>query len=76
MVLLDDANFSKPQAFHEKAVTRSGGVAAIISLTVFFYIYYLLYTEILYDYILISYSMFLIGFLDDLKINIKTIEND
>ena len=72
--LLLDANFSKPQAFHEKAVTRSGGVAAIISLTVFFYIYYLLYTEILYSYILISYSMFLIGFLDDLKININPLK--
>ena len=38
MVYLLDANFSKPQAFHEKAVTRSGGVAAIISLTVFLYL--------------------------------------
>ncbi len=72
--LLLDANFTKPQAFHEKAVTRSGGVAAVISLTVFFYIYYLLYTEILYGYILISYLMFLIGFLDDLKININPLK--
>ena len=63
--------FLKPQAFHEFPVTRSGGIAAIISLSIFFIIYYLLYSKILYDYIFISYSMFLIGFLDDLRINIK-----
>ena len=40
-------------------------------LSIFFVIYYLLYSKILYDYIFISYSMFLVGFLDDLKINIK-----
>ena len=66
-----DEDFLKPQAFHDYPVTRSGGIAAIISLSVFFIIYYLLYSKILYDYIFVSYSMFLIGFLDDLKINIK-----
>ena len=66
-----DKDFSKPQAFHDIPVTRSGGIAAIISLSIFFYIYYLLYSEILYNYILISYSVFIVGFLDDLKINIK-----
>ena len=66
-----DKDFSKPQAFHDLAVTRSGGVAVIISLSIFFEIYYLLYSKILYDYIFISYSAFLVGFLDDLRINIK-----
>ena len=33
--LLDD-NYSKPQAFHDTPVTRSGGIAAIISLNIFF----------------------------------------
>tara|TARA_Y100001958_G_C21156583_1_gene491476 strand:- start:12 stop:1073 length:1062 start_codon:yes stop_codon:yes gene_type:complete len=69
--VLLDIDFEKPQAFHEQAVTRSGGIAAIISISIFFGIYYLLYSKILYDYIFISYSMFLIGFIDDLKINIK-----
>ena len=68
---LFDKDFLKPQAFHDFPVTRSGGVGSIISLSIFFIIYYLLYSKILYDYIFISYSMFLIGFLDDLKINIK-----
>ena len=66
-----DKDFSKPQAFHDTPVTRSGGIATIISLSIFFYFYYLLYAEILYEYILISYSAFIIGFLDDLRINIK-----
>ena len=30
-----------------------------------------MYSKILYDYIFISYSVFLVGFLDDLRINIK-----
>ena len=66
-----DKDFLKPQAFHDIPVSRSGGIAAIISLSIFFYIYYLLYAEILYNYIFVSYSVFLVGFLDDLRINIK-----
>ncbi|MFL2876025.1 MAG: MraY family glycosyltransferase [Candidatus Pelagibacter sp.] len=66
-----DKDFLKPQAFHDLPVTRSGGIAAIISLSIFFLIYYLLYSEVLYDYIFVSYSVFLIGFLDDLRINVK-----
>ena len=38
-----DKDFLKPQAFHDTPVTRSGGIATIISLSIFFYIYYLLY---------------------------------
>ena len=69
-----DKDFLKPQAFHDTAVTRSGGIATIISISIFFVIYYLLYAKVLYDYIFISYSMFLIGFLDDLKINFRPIK--
>ena len=66
-----DFDFIKPQAFHKYPVTRSGGLGAIICLSIFFGFYYLLYSKILYTYIFISFSMFFIGFLDDLKINIK-----
>ena len=69
--VLLDKDFKKPQAFHDFAITRSGGLAAIISLSVFFIIYYLIYSKILYEYIFISYSMFFVGLLDDLKFNIK-----
>lgn len=66
-----DKDFLKPQAFHDTPVTRSGGIAAIISLSIFFYIYFLLYSEVLYNYIFVSFSVFIVGFLDDLRINIK-----
>ena len=66
-----DKDFLKPQAFHDIPVTRSGGIGVIISLSIFFYIYYLLYSEVLYNYIFVSFSVFIIGFLDDLKIKIK-----
>ena len=45
-----DKDFSKPQAFHRNAVSRSGGVAGIISLNIFFLIYFLLYSNILNEY--------------------------
>ena len=48
-----DKDFSKPQAFHLHAISRSGGVAGIISLNIFFVIYFLLYSKILYEYLLI-----------------------
>ena len=69
--VLLDKDFLKPQAFHETPTTRSGGLAVIISLSIFFYIYHLLYSEVLYNYIFVSFSVFSIGFLDDLRINIK-----
>ena len=69
-VLLDN-DLNKPQAFHNFPIVRSGGLGTIISLCIFFYFYYLLYSEILYEYIFISFAMFIVGFLDDLKIRIQ-----
>ena len=66
--ILLDKNFTKPQAFHRFAISRCGGIATIFSLNIFFLIYYLLYSTILFEYIFISNLMFLIGFLDDFKI--------
>ena len=62
-----DQDFSKPQAFHKESVARSGGLAAIISLIIFFALYYFLFNKILFDYIFISIAIFLIGFIEDLK---------
>ncbi len=70
---LIDNDFEKPQAFHSEPISRSGGLASIISLYIFFYFYYLLYSEILINYILIATSIFLIGSLDDFKIKIKPV---
>ena len=36
-----DNDFLKPQAFHDEPISRSGGIASIISLILFFIIYYL-----------------------------------
>ena len=68
--ILLDQDFSKPQAFHLLPVTRSGGLAVIISFNIFFIIFNLMYSKILFEYFLICNSMFFIGFLDDLKIKI------
>ena len=69
--ILLDQDFLKPQAFHKEPVSRSGGIASIFSLMLFFVIYYLLYSEIMYEYIFICTSLFLIGYLDDIKIKIN-----
>ena len=68
-ILLDN-DFSKPQAFHSSAVSRSGGIGSLISLFVFIYIYNLLYAQVLFEYIFICLSLFFIGYLDDIKIKI------
>ena len=69
--ILLDQDFSKPQAFHRSAISRSGGIAGIISLNIFFIIHFLIYSKILHEYILLSNLMFLVGFLDDFKIKIS-----
>ncbi len=69
--ILLDQDFSKPQAFHQSAISRSGGVAGIISLNIFFLINYLIYSKFLIDYFFITNLIFLIGFLDDIKIKIS-----
>ena len=57
--LLLDEDFSKPQAFHHSAISRSGGIAGIISINIFLIIYYLIYSKFLLDYFFISNLMFL-----------------
>jgi UDP-N-acetylmuramyl pentapeptide phosphotransferase/UDP-N-acetylglucosamine-1-phosphate transferase len=69
--ILLDQDFSKPQAFHQSATSRSGGIAGVISLNVFFIFYYLIYSKVLLEYLFICNLMFLIGFLDDVRTNIS-----
>ena len=66
-----DKDFFKPQAFHNEAIPRSGGIASIISLFVFFGIYHLLFSKILYEYIFLCTSLFLVGYLDDIKMKVS-----
>ena len=58
--LLLDQDFDKPQAFHSLSIARSGGLAAIISFSIFYLLNYL-----------ISLSMFSLGFIEDIKLEIK-----
>ena len=48
--ILLDQDFLKPQAFHQSPVSRSGGIAGVISLNIFVVFYYLVYSKILYEY--------------------------
>ena len=66
-----DKDFTKPQAFHRHAISRCGGVAGIICLNIFFLIYFLLYSNVLYEYIFTCNLLFLIGFLADIKIKVS-----
>ncbi len=70
---LIDNDFMKPQAFHDKPTSRSGGLASIILLIFFIYLHNLIFSKIFYDYLIIGFGLFLIGFLDDIKIKIKPI---
>ena len=65
--ILLDQDFLKPQAFHQSAVARCGGLASIISINIFFIIYLLIFSKVLIEYIFICNLMFIVGFLDDLK---------
>ena len=57
VVILLDEDFSKPQAFINQQFLEANSI--IISLNLFFIIYYLLYSKFLLDYFLISNLMFL-----------------
>ena len=68
-----DKDFDKPQAFHRNATVRSGGLAASISLSFFFILYYFLFGKILSDYLILTLAMFLLGFLEDLQFGLRAI---
>ena len=69
-ILFDD-DFDKPQAFHSNPVSRGGGLSGIISLSIFFLLYYFLFDNFLFDYFIVSFVMFTLGFLDDIKFKIN-----
>tara|TARA_B100001093_G_scaffold478313_1_gene506371 strand:- start:716 stop:1789 length:1074 start_codon:yes stop_codon:yes gene_type:complete len=69
--LLLDEDFNKPQAFHNLSVPRAGGLFSIISLSFFFILNYFLFDSLFYEYLIITFSLFLLGFLDDIKFNIS-----
>ena len=67
--LLFDDDFDKPQAFHKIEISRSGGLASIISFLIFLILNNLLFSILYLDYLVLGVGLFLIGFLDDIKVN-------
>ena len=69
--LLADNQFEKPQAFHEDVIYRLGGVT-IFSLLVLVFLYLFLFKNIIFsEYITFCTLFFLLGLVDDFKINIR-----
>jgi hypothetical protein len=70
-----DKDFSKPQAFHLLRNLKKWRIGWNNFSKYFFLIYFLLYSKILYEYIFICNLMFLIGFLDDIKIKVSPLKD-
>tara|TARA_Y100000590_G_scaffold377559_1_gene443863 strand:- start:316 stop:1371 length:1056 start_codon:yes stop_codon:yes gene_type:complete len=69
--LLADNQFEKPQAFHEKPVYRLGGIVFFSLLVLVFSYLFFLKEIFLLEYISFCTLFFLLGLVDDLKINIR-----
>ena len=66
-----DNQFNKPQAFHDHSTYRIGGLL-IYLLLAFTFLYFFFYKNILLiEYISFCTLFFLLGLIDDLKINIR-----
>ena len=68
---LSDDDFNKPQAFHSDTIPRSGGLAAIISFLIFIFLNNILFSHLYLDYLVLGTGLFLIGFLEDIKIKLS-----
>ena len=67
--LLIDDQFKKPQAFHISSTSVIGGTGMFFSLLII-YFYFLLFKNIFFfEYLSFCTLFFLLGFIDDLKIN-------
>jgi len=66
-----DKDFLKPQAFHKEPIGRIGGIAIISLFSLFILFYFLIFDIFLKDYFIITLTLFILGFLDDLKIEIS-----
>ncbi len=70
-VSLSDSDFTKPQAFHEKSTYRIGGITIFLALIIIF-LYSFFFNKLVYfEYISFCTIFFILGLIDDLKINLK-----
>ena len=68
--LIDD-QFNKPQAFHESAVSVGGGICIFFSSIIIILNYWLFKNIIFFEYLSFCTLFFILGFSDDIRINIK-----
>ena len=66
-----DEDYSKPQAFHQDSIPRTGGVASIVALLIFFVFFKSLFKTNISDYIYFSFILFFLGFSEDVKLNTR-----
>ena len=69
--LLIDEQFNKPQAFHESAISIAGGLGIFFSLLIIICNFLLFKNIIFFEYLSICTVLFALGFIDDIRINIK-----
>ena len=69
--LLIDDELKKPQAFHEFPIPRSGGIGISFSFLILCLYLFLSKQIIYYEYISFCTLFFILGLLDDLKLNIR-----
>ena len=69
--LLIDDQFTKPQAFHEFATSIAGGLGIFFSLLIIIFNFFLFKNIIFFEYLSICALFFVLGFIDDIRIDIK-----
>ena len=69
-LLLDD-DFSKPQGFHFQATPRAGGLVGLVAILIFIFLYNFIFNIFLLDYLTLSLILFLLGFIDDIKLKLN-----
>tara|TARA_B100000029_G_scaffold51682_1_gene46966 strand:- start:188 stop:1261 length:1074 start_codon:yes stop_codon:yes gene_type:complete len=68
---LKDDHFNKPQAFHENPTYRAGGLIIFLSLCIVFFYLFISDKYFVFEYLSFCSLFFILGFIDDLKVNIK-----
>ena len=68
--LIDD-EFKKPQAFHKTPVSTIGGIGIFFSFLILFSYFFLSKQIIYYEYLTFCTLFFVLGLLDDLKLDIR-----
>ena len=68
--LIDD-QYDKPQAFHKSPMSVAGGMGIFFSFLIIYFNFLLFQNIIFFEYLSFCTLFFLIGFVDDVKINIR-----